>query len=302
MTLQQDREQKFTQLVQGAPHAPITEPSGPIDPTDPADLQQDDPERPQAPKRSRRGLRIGAIAAAVAVPVVAAGALAFGGLNQGDKEAGLDNGGPVAEGPANPGEEAPATPEELTAEQLEIPAGLETEQLGQLIIDRFDSWQNAGTNDPAIYSEWRAAGVNNVSTGDFVTAKAEEFAAVYRPALYVEGYVYDDFDVEVNANTLELNLLTSNPEMNPEDSEAFQRNVSFDEAREISSEGTPGKDGYTRVIEIDYTESNNANLNRAGEDFAPETASFGTPKGTYTLTLVTQNGTEKIASMSATAR
>lgn len=284
----------MTDQLERTTYGTPTPPAPPVGPSDPNDTVP-------APRKSRRGLVIGGIAAAATLPIALAGALYYGSI-QGEKAPVPNEGGPIAEGPADPGEEVPNTPEQLTVEQLQIPAGLEAQQVGQLIIERFDSWQNAGTNDPAIYAEWRAAGVENMSTGDFVTAKAEEFAAIYRSALYVEGYAYDSFDVAVNANTLELNLLTSNPNMNPKDLEAYQRNVSFDAAREVSSEGTPGQDGYTRVIEVDYTESNNADRNRAGEDFGQETASFGTPKGTYTLTLVTQNGTEKIAAMVATVR
>lgn len=313
MTLQQDQEQKFTQLVQGAPHAPITEPSGPIDPTDPADLQQDQPDRARPPKRSRRGLVIGGIAAGTA-GVLLAGGLALG-LNSGEKPADPNEGGPVAEGPANPGEEAPTAPEMITVEQLEIPAGLETEQVGQLIIDRFDDWRNAGTNDVNVYTEWQDLPLD-ASTGDFVTAKAEEYGTIYADALYIDGWQnnHEDlidnykFGLKVNANTLEINLKTSYYDgisldmQNSEDLEGFQRHISFEDAREISSEGTPGEDGYTRVVEINYTESNNADRNRAGEAFAPETASFGNPQGRFTLTLVTAGGVEKIAATSVTTR
>lgn len=259
--------------------------------------------------KNKRGLIIGGIAAGTA-GVLLAGGLALG-LNSGEKPADPNEGGPVAEGPANPGEEAPATPEELTAEQLEIPAGLEAKQVGETIINRLNDWQNGGTNDVAVYTEWQDLPLD-ATTGDFVTEKAKEYGAVRADALYIEGWENHedlvnnyDFNVSVNANTLELNLKTSYYEgvslnyQDPSDLEGFQRNINFEDAREISSEGTPGEDGYTRVVEIDFNETINADQNRVGEDFGQAYADFiQGSKGRFTMTLVTVNGVEKLAATS----
>lgn len=257
-------------------------------------------------KKSKKGLVIG-LTSGIAGAALAAGAIM--GISAANDVPRTE---PTAEASGdlsqpNTSEEQPTSPE-LTVEQLEIPTGLEVEQVGQTIIERLDSWQNAGTNDPAVRQALRDARLTEgKTTGEFVTAKAEAYGAIFAAALYVDGWEArgdlvqnDQFNRDVNASTLELNLKTSNPDENPDDLEPFQRNIHFVDARELSSEGVPGEDGYTRVIEIDFSESNNADRNRAGEAFAPETATFGTPQGRFTMTLVTVNGVEKIAASSVT--
>ncbi len=259
------------------------------------------PEAGRSPeKKSRKGLIIG-VTSGIAGATLAAGAVM--GLNAAN-QAEAPSTQPTAEAPADPSEPSPEAPAsaELTVEQVEIQAGLSAEQVGQTIIERFDDWQNAGTNDPAIWNEWRSMPLE-MTTGEFVVGKAEAFGAVYAQALYVDGWEAQedlvrnyDFGVRTNANTLEMNLKTSNPTDNPEDLQGFQRNIKFESAREVSI-----GDG-TRVIEIDFSESNNADQNRAGEAFGPETATFGQPTGRFTMTLVTVNGVERIAQTAVSER
>lgn len=256
----------------------------------------DAPESDKAPeKKSRKPL-------VIALSSIAGVALAAG-IGMGLSANQAPQSAPTTETSADPTDTAEPTPEqtatpELTVEDIEIQAGLSAEQVGQAIIQRFDDWRNEGGSDKALYDEWIDTDLSN---GEFTLAKAEGYAAIYAEALYVEGWQsHEDlkgnyeFNVRVNAETLEINLktsnLTSNPALiNPDDLEPYQRNIIFDGAREISS-----GDG-TRVIEIDYYESNNADKNRAGEAFSQQTADFGQPTGRFTMTLVTVDGVERIA-------
>jgi hypothetical protein len=254
---------------------------------------------PQPPspnkKKSRKGIVIG-VTGGVAGAAIAAGAIM--GINLGVEPPKSD---PTTEAPAETNEPSPEETwsPEVTVADLEIPAGLETEAVGELIIQRYDEWRNAGTDNDRIESDWRDF---SGSTGDFVDGIAAQYAPLYTEALYISDWkarpdlVHDqDFGVRANASTLEMNLVTNDPAYG--DLEAFHRNISFDAAREISNAGT------SRVIEIDYTESNNADKNRVGEEFGTEyEGNFGRPMGTITMTLATVGGVEKIAAVTVTAR
>lgn len=264
---------------------------------------------PPLKRQSGRGFAIGLVAGVTGAAVAAVVIVGLNSVNS------VPNAQSVAETPADgrpsPTPETPSENEPpLSTQDVVIRAGLGAEEVGQLLIERFDDWHNAGTNDPAVYNEWRSAPIDQ-TTGDFADAKAEQFAALFAAALYIDGWndsanhpdlVKDyEFGIAVNASTLEINLITTNIEgdidaSHPADVVPFQRNILYDSAREISrGEGT-------RVIRIDYTESNNADQNRAGEAFAPEAATFGQPQGTMTLTLVTVDGNERIAAIMFSSR
>lgn len=244
-------------------------------------------------KKAKVGIAGGVLA------LLAAGGVGFGlATNQApEKEE------PVATAPANPGEttepsaETPWSPE-VTVEQLEITSGLETEALGQELISRLDDWRNAGTDNQKVYQDWRAF---NGETGDYVLSISGQYAPIYTESLFVDDWQTKEdlvrtqqYYVDLNSHTLELNLITSNPENG--DTEAFHRNITYDGAREISNDGT------TRVIEVDYTESNNADQNRVGEEFnTEEEGNFGTPQATYVFTLTNIDGFDKISSVSIKA-
>jgi len=262
------------------------------------DMSEPGPGSTPEKKKSKKGLVVG-LTSGLAGAAIAAGAII--GINAGAEP---PRSQPTAETPVDPnGEVLPEQPSspELTVEAVEIPAGLPVEEVGALLIDRFDAWQNHGTNDEAVDRERTTAGLQNVSMGDFVTGKAEEYAAIYAAALYVQDWQSRedlvknyDFGVRVNASTLELNLKTNDPVYG--DEEAFQRNIHFEGAREISS-----GDG-TRVIEIDYTESINADRNRVGEAFGLDYANFSPQPAGFRMTLVTIDGRERIAATEGFAR
>lgn len=253
-------------------------------------------------KKSNKGKKIGA---AVAITVTLAGAAAAAKALLFDGGTPTPPQGQTNSAPANPGGENsnPPKPETTQApESLEIPAGLEAKETGKFIINSFDEWQNAGTNNKDIYNQYIAT--SSVEEGlqvlEDLTEKTGDDKA---NALFVENWKENEtlvkfrgFIVSININTLETNLKTQRPDMKPEDKVAYQRNIEFEDAREI-----PGTDGV-RVIEIDFIEYNNADQNRAGEEINPEAGSFGTKEGTFVVTLITVDGVEKISDIQTQAR
>lgn len=260
------------------------------------------PELGRTPeKRSRKGLIIG-LSSGIAGAAIAAGAIM--GLNAASEAPSTQ---PTAEAPADPS--APLSPETdknepLPSElELEIPAGLSAEEVGALIIDRYDAWNNAGGNNQQIIDGWHDR-PESMSTGDYVAARAQEYSSYFAGALYVEGWdtpgLYPDlvknFEVHVGMNTytLEQNLKTSDPDSHGDEA-PYRLSNALDGAREVS------KDGDTRVIAIDFTESSNASQNRVGEELGGDNA-VQVPRWTYVVTLVTVDGTERIAAIDLASR
>lgn len=246
-------------------------------------------------RKSRKRFVIGGAAFLAGAAVVAGSVMGISALNNAPEKSEHET-----SAPSDPSEspEAPWSPE-VTVKDLEIPAGLSAEATGKLIIERFDAWQNAGTDNKRVLDDFMAY---NGPTADFVHSVTDQYAAPYADALYVDGWQSHvdlakerDFYVDLNTGVLNLNLVTSDPSNG--DEEPFQRSLTFDAAREVSS------DGGSRVLQIDYTESNNADKNRVGEKFDTEKiGEFGERKGTWTITLVTIDGVEKIAATSSSLR
>jgi hypothetical protein len=248
------------------------------------------PESSKTPekKKSRRGLY-------VAIGSVAGLAIAGGAIFAGIAANQAPQSQPTAEASADPSQEAIDKNEPLPSEAaLEIPAGLSAQEVGTTLIERYDTWNNAGSNNQTIIDDWLNS-PDDVSTGDYVTARAQEYAKTFAAALYIPDWdapglhpdlVKDDnAQVAINANTLEDNLKTSDPSNG--DIEPYRNILTVDAVRQTSS-----GDG-TRVIEVDYTQSSNADQNRVGEEFGAGAAS----SGTYVFTLVTVDGTERIAAV-----
>lgn len=246
---------------------------------------------PEVKRKSRRGLIIGLTGGLAGAALAASAIIGINVANQ------SPHSGPVAEAPADPSEVTPETSEPgelLPADmKLEIPAGLSAEELGQTFIDRYNAWGEAGSNYAAIVDEQNEAGLKNISMGEFVTSKAQEFAPYFADALFVSDWqdrpdLVDTYDalIRINAHRLELNIKTSNPAYGDEEAWSYVRAV--DAVHEITS------DGATRTLEIDFTDTNNADKNRVGEDFALEDAVISAPSGTWTVTFETIDGTERI--------
>lgn len=263
------------------------------------------PESGQTPekKKSRKGLAIGIVASLSGAAIAAGAVMGVNAMN------GAPTTSPTAEAVADPSE--PITPdvevsgknEPLPSElQLEISAGLSVDEVGATIIDRFDSWNNAGTNNQQVLDEWYAY---SGETRDYVAELSNQYADQFADALYVEDWqtpglhpdLVNNWEVAtaINAYALELNLITSSPDNG--DIEPYRQSDTFEAVREVSS------DGDTRVIAIDFVESNNADQNRVGEDFGTEDdAVINVPNLTYIVTLVTVDGTERIAGIDLEGR
>ena len=260
-----------------------------------------EPQRGLEAKRSKRGLAI--TVGSIAGLAVAAGAV-FGisALAQ-DKPSSQ----PTAEAPADPtAEPTPTSPEKneaLPSElDLEIPADLSADELGTTFVDRYNAWLNAGSNNQQVIDDWLAA--TDMSTGDYVTGLATEYASEFTDALFIEGWdtpgAHDDlvsFRDRVlggNAHYLELNLKTSDPAYG--DIEPFRDTDRLVATRETSSTDS------ARVLEVDLTQTNNADKNRVGEDFGLDDAVITVPNYTLIVTFVTVDGHERISAIDARSR
>lgn len=216
--------------------------------------------------------------------------------NQGEEApTGVETSEPVDSEPSTKTEKLPG---EL---DLSIPAGLDTEDVSIVVLQRFNSWSNAGGNNQELYDEWRETTDQAI---DFAGPKAEEFAPIFADALFIEDWrsnpelaEHVEDRIEFNTNILTYNLATGNPE---NDKVPFTTTLNFADAREISSDETT----KTRVIEIDARDTNNADMNRVGE-FEGQTAEdvrIKIPELTITVTLVTVGDEERIASIAIAAR
>lgn len=240
---------------------------------------------------------------AVGAPAVAAASLAAllaSGIGAGQNNQGPEkvDGTEQVDEPVDSPEINGTLPSEL---ELEIPAGLNTEDLGKAFVDRLNTWMNAGSNIQEINDESLEAFSDNVPTSDFVTAKAKEFAPYFTDSLLVSDWQdrpdlvnLQDALSRLNAHNLELNLKTNST--NSDDVEPWLYTSTFEAARELSS-----SDGV-RVVEIDIIDSNNADKNRVGEAFAQDEAVITIPKSMWTLTFTVEDGIEKISAVSATTR
>jgi len=253
------------------------------------------------PKKSKLALKIGAGVAGI---LVAAGAYGFGAMsNDAPKNE------PVATAPAEPTLEPSIAPsveateptpsenfetimvngEKLSVADLEIPSGLDAEELGTMIVaDRFSSWLNAGA-----YEGLSKQLVSERLTWEVKLPQlAEENKATFAKALYVDGWetktqliTSADSFKEANLGTLEWYTATQwSGDEKPENKEGFKNWKTIDGVQEVAAE-----DGI-RVIDVAYTNHTNSDLNRG-----PSPQVEG---GVYTITLEEVDGTEKISDIS----
>jgi hypothetical protein len=255
---------------------------------------------PIAEKRKRSSLlkTVGVFAAGLAV--AGAGFAGYSTMNNTPKPQ------PVATAPGEPLPEAtpsiePSQPtpveseapvsggELLSVEALEIPTGLDAEELGTMIVaDRFTKWGNAGAVDSLLQESMD----RNLGWDTLIPEKVSENRKIFADALYVEGWeqntqlrTYVDGSSKANENTLKWYTSTQwNGEEKPENIEGYKVELTVDGVQEVESDDT------SRTIEVAYTNHTNSDLNRGPE---PETQG-----GIYTITLEDVNGTEKIADIS----
>jgi hypothetical protein len=242
-------------------------------------------------KSRRRGVIIGAGVAGLAL---AAGAV-FGvnALNQAPKSE------PVATAPADPSEPtaepAPvpvetASPEtdNLTVENLEVPAGLDAQTLGTVLVeDRFTQWYNAGAVNELNDTKFEANKPWDVLLSEIV----DKNKSVFADALYVDDWETNPVlaqDVE-GASQGNLSVLQNyvdtqwSGDEKPENKEGYRVWSTVDNVTELQNDGT------SRTIEVSYENYSNSDLN---EGPAPSRES-----GTYTITTTVVNGMEKISNI-----
>lgn len=202
-----------------------------------------------------------------------------------------EGGSPVATGepfPSETGEPTEPTPEspELTVSDIEIAAGLSSEELGELLVaGRFVDWDNAGATD-----ELRtAAREANMSWEDYLPIVADKNMNLYAEALFVEDWrekpeltQWVEGSRNINIGVLSNYVYTAwSQESKPENIEGWRMWRTIDSVTEISNDGT------TRTIEVVFTDHDNSDKNLA-EPLSYEGA-------TWTITTTSIGGVEKIS-------
>lgn len=245
--------------------------------------------KPTPEKKKRKGLMIGLSAGAAGVALAAGGFLGISAANQPPQSE------PVPTSPAEtPGADtetqnpAPVETNELTVEQLEIPAGLDAETLGKTIVEeRFSDWVNAGADDSLMDKAIDAG-----EGWDTLLPKiADENEQVFAAALFESGWETDANDThdvnsfrDTNLSILQWYVATAwSGDEKPENIEGFRSWMTVDEVTEISSDGT------TRTIDVAYTDHDNSDKNSAP---APQREG-----GVWTITTTIENGHEKITDL-----
>jgi hypothetical protein len=273
-----------------APEQPTRAPERPATPPTPPETGDrgtggSEPEQPRNKNRKRvRAGVIGSIALGTAAAVLAGGAWL---LPKGSSDPPVTD--PVPTEPAEqPGEspEQPVNNGEYTVESLEVPANLSTEELAELMIEnRITGWLNAGaTND--LYRIAKESG----DPWDVVVERVSaENRDIFADALFIDGWqdnpeLKESVENFRNENWSRLGLYastafkTDGPEI-----EGFRSWIEVNGVTET-------QDGTSRILAINTTEYDN-------REAAGLTLESGTPNGIWTITLVVENGVEKIASI-----
>jgi hypothetical protein len=253
---------------------------------------------PNTPKKPHVLRNIGIFAAGAAI----AGGAVFGitSINSAPKSQ------PVATAPGEPvpdispsveASEPTATESEspvsggelLSVEALEIPAGLDAEKLGTMIVaDRFTSWANAGAYDGLLMQSVD----ENLSWDEMLPEIADKNMAVYADALYVDGWEQKTQLTQFVEGTRDSNLGTLqwytstqwSSEEKPENKEGYKQWLTVDGVQEVST------DSNERTIDVAVTSHSNSDMNLGPAPLKE--------KAIYTITLEEVDGTEKIADIS----
>lgn len=106
-----------------------------------------------------------------------------------------------------PTETAPSKADlEAKIEALEIPAGLEPQQLGEAFIDLKNKWWNAGTEDPEALNKGLGDSLaKGMSLDEFVADVAKNNTAIYAPAMFGP-----DWESNPEARTAVDNMVKAN--------------------------------------------------------------------------------------------
>lgn len=245
-------------------------------------------------KKNRKGLLIGLGATGAGIALAAGAVFGVNALNQAPKTE------PTAAAPADPSEtpaeaSPPASPEvqTFTAEQLEIPAGLDAETLGKTIVaDRWSEWLNAGATNEL---RWAAHDVNE-SWDEFLPKMVDNNREVFADALYVPGWqsnenLLKDITTTRNANLANLQWYVATAwsgDQKPQNKEGYRSWLTVELVQELEDHVDE-----TRTIEVTYSNANNSTMN---DGPAPD------PGGIFTITTKVVDGKEKIAEVHLRSR
>ena len=183
---------------------------------------------------------------------------------------------------------------ELTVEQLEIPAGLSAEEVGELIVgDRFTEWLNAGANDTLL--DRYKQDEEHASWDEFLPYIAQENKNYFADALYISGWEdnpqlvqYVNGSIEGNTQILRAYVATAwNQDTYPENVEPYRQWLEVQSVVELPNDTQDN----TRTIEISYKSEDNTDKN------VIESKLDGSIE-VYTITLTTVGETEKISDIS----
>ena len=184
--------------------------------------------------------------------------------------------------------EATKTPE-LTVESLRIPAGLDADTLGKLIVeDRFTAWDNAGADKGLLDRSMKA----NLGWDEYLPQIADQNKAIFGQALF--GDNWEDIPGMTglsnalrnsNLETLKRYVETAwDSETHPEDKEAFREWETVDKI-----DSGPNADG-SRTFRMETTLHDNTDMNRIPHF-------TGSGKRIYQLTVMPVDGSEQITSI-----
>jgi hypothetical protein len=252
---------------------------------------QSRPKKTTGAKKVLIGIAAG-IAVGVTIAIIAvAPQMSSGEIGPSDTASKADS---SKEEPTEPSTKTELLPSEM---DLEIPAGLSTEELAKTVIGRLDVWQNAGSNNQELYDEWRD---DDATTLEFAKRKATGFASDFADAMFINGWrskedlrFFQEAEIALNADVLTLHLPTAGDD--PADKVPYRFTLNYTNVDDLSADQGDG----VRRIQISFKLETNTSLNRISETVGPISAStIEYPNGYMIVTLKEFGETEKISSMS----
>lgn len=163
---------------------------------------------------------------------------------------------------ASPSPEASQTPEveKPTELSIEIPAGLEAQEVGELIVgELFTDWNNAGAENSLLDLNIESGKDWSVFLPELAAANAQEYA----DGMFVAGWQNDENLVKIVSGAEATNL--SNLDMYKSTAWSDKYEEGFRSWKEVLAvEELQDEDPNSRSIEVTYVEHNNADKS-AGE-------------------------------------
>lgn len=235
-------------------------------------------------KKSKKKLLYGAIAG-TAITVMAATGAFIGGraMAEGDTNGAGPEVAPVSTSevvneaepeiiptvaPA-PESDVPTAETETTTEgTLEaIPAGLTADEFGKAYLQNVNAMTNNYSDQDQMVTDWMDSGLTMT---EFYTQVSTEKANSFADVMFEEGWentpglvTLHNNMIEYGAYFTELNVATSG-DTYPADIEPFYQSANLESTQEMLS------DGETRGVRIYVNETNNADMNRVGEELVGE--------------------------------